>query len=56
MPGRVLGAVGRISRRRLVPLVLAAVLAALLTALAGGAASADMWPSGQTGATIANHR
>jgi len=56
MPGRVLGAVGRFSRRRLVPVLLAAVLAALLAALAGGAASADMWPSGQTGATIATHR
>jgi len=55
MPGRVLGAVGRFSRRRLGPIVLAAVLAALLTALAGGAASADSWPLAQPGAAIAGH-
>jgi hypothetical protein len=56
MPGRVMGRVRRFGRRRLVPIVLAAVLAALLAALSGGAASADMWPSGQTGATIAHPR
>jgi len=56
MPGRVLRALGRFGRQRLIPIVLAAVLAVLMAALAGGAASADMWPSGQTGATIANHR
>jgi hypothetical protein len=55
MPGRVLGAFGRFSRRRLIPIVLAAVLAAMLVALAAGAASADAWPSG-IGGTVANHR
>jgi hypothetical protein len=55
MPRRVLGAVGRFSRRRLVPFVLAAVLATLLAALAAGAASADMWPTAQIGGAIAGH-
>ena len=56
MPGRVLGAVGRFSRRRLVPMLLAAVLAALLAALGAGAVSADAWPSGQIGTTVADSR
>ena len=56
MPGRVLGAVGRFSRRRLVPIALAAVLAALMAGLAAGAASADAWPSGQIGTTVADYR
>jgi hypothetical protein len=55
MPGRVLGAVGRFSRRRLAPMVLAAVLAVALAALAAGPASADAWPTGQIGTTIADH-
>jgi hypothetical protein len=41
------------SRRRVHTLVLAMVVAALMTILAAGTASADMWPHDTTGAVVA---
>jgi hypothetical protein len=59
MPGRVSEALSRRAPRRwraLRALMLAVVLAGFSTLLGVGAASADYWPHGETGATTAQHR